>query len=75
MIPIKFSKTNVDFEHPASGMHHCSECKYFEVLAPKHCQIVSGTILAGDWCKKFSPKGRHSKHGTLAPENLTELEK
>lgn len=47
-------KTEVDFEHPAKGEHHCSECQHFR--APHACAIVKGDIDPGDWCKWFEAK-------------------
>jgi 2'-5' RNA ligase superfamily len=51
----KFSKPEVDFESPAKGPHHCSECVHFLATA-ESCEIVTGKILPGDWCKRFEPK-------------------
>jgi hypothetical protein len=51
----KFTKKEVDFEHPASGMDHCADCTHF--LKDAHaCKIVAGKVLAGDWCQKFYAK-------------------
>lgn len=57
----KFTKTEVDFEHPAKGVNHCGECKHFEVHGPKLCEIIAGTILPEDWCNKFSKSYRMAK--------------
>lgn len=50
----KYSKAEVQFEHPAKGEHHCGECRHFE--PPMNCTIVDGFILSGDWCNKFEAK-------------------
>lgn len=57
----KYTKLEVLYEHPAKGMDHCADCKHFEVLAPKHCEIVEGIIQPEDWCKKFEEK-KMKKH-------------
>jgi hypothetical protein len=46
-----FTKEQVGFEHPAKGPHHCWECRHFR---GNRCEIVSGAVAAGDWCKKWS---------------------
>lgn len=51
----KYAKTEVSFEHPAKGKDHCNECSHYEPGAER-CQIVSGTIMPDDWCRKFKPK-------------------
>jgi len=52
----KYSKEEVAYESPAKGMNRCSACVHYEV---KHrCEIVTGVILPGDWCKKWKAK-RH----------------
>lgn len=45
-----FSKQDVEFEHPARGDKHCSDCKYFEIHGPQACEIVEGHIEGPDWC-------------------------
>lgn len=60
MLRIKFSKSQVKFEHPAAGMDHCSDCEYFK--SPNSCRIVEGVIQPGDWCKKFKEK-KMAEHG------------
>jgi hypothetical protein len=52
----KLMKEEVGYEHPAKGKDDCDDCKHFEVLAPRHCEIVEGTILPEDWCQKFKRK-------------------
>jgi hypothetical protein len=53
----KYAKSEVDYERPAQGMDHCSECVHFEVYLWKNkCEIVAGEILPGDWCSKFKRK-------------------
>ena len=52
----KFSKAEVNYEHPARGEHKCSECVHFEVIRPNGCEIVRGLILPGDWCNKWKAK-------------------
>ena len=51
---IKLSKEYVGYEHPAKGREQCLDCVHFEVLAHHHCEIVQGTILPGDWCRRFA---------------------
>lgn len=49
------SKERVEFEHPAKGPSHCSQCRHF--MPEAHvCEIVAGTIEPGDWCNRFSRK-------------------
>jgi len=57
----KFTKDEVDFEHPASGMDPCSRCVYFQ-SASKSCKIVDGLIQPDDWCNKFKVN-KMKKHG------------
>jgi len=51
----KLSHRLVEFEHPAQGPHHCSQCKHW--LGPKpdddSCGIVVPPVTAPDWCKEF----------------------
>lgn len=54
MAAVKLAKSAVDFEHPAKGPHHCTECRHF--LAPHGCELVRGHINAGDWCDRFTMK-------------------
>ena len=60
-MPRQFTKAEVGFEHPAKGEEHCGDCRYFEILKPHGCAIVSGEILPSDWCKKFDEKFPGSK--------------
>jgi len=53
VIPIKFSKDRVGFEHPAKGPNHCGDCKHF---LGGRCAIVFGVVTSGDWCEKFQEK-------------------
>lgn len=48
----KFTKAEVDFEHPAKGKYQCRGCKHF-LPGQRACAIVAGEITAPDWCKKF----------------------
>ena len=57
----KFTKAQVGFEHPAQGMDHCLDCVHFR--RPHGCQIVAGTVQAGDWCQKFQAKGKRANFG------------
>lgn len=66
---MKLAKGDVEFEHPAKGAHNCGGCVHFEVLAPRHCEIVSGTILAQDWCDKWSPKMKSDRQ-TKSPSEI-----
>jgi hypothetical protein len=52
---IKYVKSEVGFEHPARGDHHCGECTHF-LRHRELCEIVVGHIEAEDWCRKFDPK-------------------
>lgn len=45
-----FSKSEVGFEHPAKGPNHCGDCQHY---LGGRCAIVSGSVEAGDWCRKF----------------------
>jgi hypothetical protein len=45
-----YSKQSVGFEHPAKGPNHCGACQHFR---DGRCEIVSGSVLAEDWCRKF----------------------
>jgi hypothetical protein len=51
----KLSKAAVEFESPAKGKNHCSSCKHF-LAASEACEIVAGSILATDWCKRWIAK-------------------
>jgi len=56
---MKLAKTDVAFEHPARGPHHCSQCRHFNRDSRDSCEIVAGRVLPRDWCTKFaSLKGR-----------------
>lgn len=50
----KRSHASVQFEHPARGKHHCSECRNFR--APSSCAKVVRPIARGDWCILFAHK-------------------
>ena len=54
----QFDKSEVQFEHPAKGANHCSQCVHFQVLHKNGCEIVKGHIEAGDWCNKFKAEKR-----------------
>ena len=49
----KLAKSDVEFESPAKGPHHCGECRHFD--PPDACEIVAGAIGADDWCNRFMP--------------------
>lgn len=49
------AKSDVQFEHPAKGPHHCGECRHF-LRAERACEIVKGRITPQDWCDRFSQK-------------------
>lgn len=48
-----YKKIEVSFESPTKSTQQCSYCRYFEVNEPERCEIVAGTILDTDWCRKF----------------------
>ena len=52
----KYSKAEVNFEHPAKGPDHCKDCKHYKVVPYHSCEIVPGVIMPNDWCKKFVAK-------------------
>ncbi len=52
----KFLKMDVQFEHPAKGRDHCSECVHF-IPEYSRCRIVRGEVMGVDWCKKFKKGG------------------
>jgi len=58
VIPIKFSKERVGFEHPAQGPNHCGDCKHF---LGGRCAIVAGIVEAGDWCRKYEKENMKVK--------------
>lgn len=68
------SKKEVNFEHPATGIDHCSDCRYF---LGGRCSIVLGTVLAQDWCERFeamkpkqeNPCGYSDTFGATATPN------
>lgn len=41
----------VEFEHPAKGPHHCSECVHW---LGARCEIVEPPVEAGDWCNRWT---------------------
>ena len=43
----------VDFEHPARGPNHCSECEHY---VGRHCTKVVDPISPEDWCRLFEAK-------------------
>lgn len=51
----KRSKSSVEFQHPAKGMDHCRNCKFFEE-PQNRCQKVAGVILPNAWCRLFKEK-------------------
>jgi hypothetical protein len=53
MIPIKFDKKQVNFEHPSMGEDKCGGCKWF---LGGRCSIVAGKIEATDWCDHYTEK-------------------
>lgn len=52
----KYAKSEVNYESPAQGESHCSQCVHFEVQTPRACEIVRGLIKPGDWCSRFKAK-------------------
>jgi len=61
----KFDKSEVGFEHPAKGPNHCGACTHY--IGGGYCAIVSGLVLAQDWCKKFSKEPMLTK---LSPAEI-----
>jgi len=55
----KFAKHEVHYTDHAKGKDHCAGCVHFEKIAPQHCEVVAGKILASGWCDKFRAKSRH----------------
>jgi len=57
---LKYDKSKVQFEHPAKGPHHCSQCVHFNKparpydLLKKNCEVVIGLVEKVDWCNRFS---------------------
>ena len=50
----KISKEAAHYVPVATGDEQCSDCRHFQVLAPRHCEAVEGIINAGGWCRLFS---------------------
>jgi len=51
----RYEKSQVEFEHPAKGPNHCSQCVHFQ---GKTCEIVKGSVDPEDWCNKFKARGK-----------------
>lgn len=54
----KFTKKEVQYEHPAKGPNHCGICHYFTHYQRTifgECDIVQGIIQGKDWCNQFKP--------------------
>jgi hypothetical protein len=51
----RYTKSEVKFESPAKGDHHCGGCTHF-LSKSERCEIVIGHIQAEDWCVKYDPK-------------------
>jgi hypothetical protein len=47
----KFTKAEVEFEHPAKGKDRCGDCIHF--AGHNSCRIVAGLIYPRDWCNQF----------------------
>lgn len=47
----KKPKSEVNFEHPAKGPNHCSQCIHFD--PERACELVEGQIEPEDWCRLF----------------------
>ncbi len=43
---------DVQFEHPAKGANHCSQCEHF--IAPEGCRLVAPPVEPEDWCTLFA---------------------
>ncbi len=62
---MKLSKKEVEFEHPAQGSDHCSQCRHFNRETRENCRIVAGVVLPADWCRKFAST-RARREGRVA---------
>jgi hypothetical protein len=49
--PVKYDKSEVQFESPARGTDHCIQCQNF--MSPDYCLRVNGKVHPDDWCKLF----------------------
>jgi len=54
----KYAHTEVQFEHPAKGKNHCSQCVHW---TGSGCRIVKPPVKAGDWCNKFESRRIEAK--------------
>jgi len=62
----KYAKSEVGFEHPAEGPHHCGQCEHFLGAKKQRCAIVAGVITPPDWCRKFDAKESGKDYSPLA---------
>jgi hypothetical protein len=47
----KMSHADAQYEDPAKGIDHCSQCQYFE--PPSGCHLVKSPIGQKAWCRFF----------------------
>jgi SPP1 gp7 family putative phage head morphogenesis protein len=72
----KFTHAEVEFEHPAKGPHHCSECQHYGGV--DDCELVKSPIAPDDWCNKFeasADKLAKSEGSDLADNILDAIER
>lgn len=48
----KLTKAETNFEHPAKGANHCSQCVHYN-KENETCEIVIGSVEPQDWCEEF----------------------
>lgn len=65
----KQSQSAVDFEHPATGARHCSQCLRYRAVGAA-CTLVEGRVDPADWCKLFKLKPFQDSAGALLAGEL-----
>lgn len=71
---VKQPQSAVDFEHPAQGLCHCSQCLHYRAVGGA-CTLVEGRIAPDDWCKLFDLKPFQDSAGGLVLGELERHEK
>ena len=51
MLSEKVEHSKAEYEHPAKGINHCSECEHFQ--SPSGCEIVKSPVNRDGWCAFF----------------------